>query len=278
MLNGSGAFLAWKRSYLSDSGAIAAFSVGMVLFLLTPVAWIILLVFFTSSSILSKVKGETSPTKAKAQEMFEKGGKRDVGQVLANSLAGVLFLLAFIPDGGNPDLVTAPMIAYVGAIAAVTADTWGTEIGTLAPSASWVLNPRRKVPVGTSGGISLLGTLAAFFGALILAFSFLVCLTIQIELAGNSLPSAEKILIILGVATMAGLVGSFVDSLLGATVQAFYFCPSCRIGTEKQVHTKCGGAKTTLTRGYPVVNNDLVNLLAAAAAGFFAFVAFVLVG
>jgi uncharacterized protein (TIGR00297 family) len=250
----------------------------MILFLLTPVAWIILLVFFTSSSILSKMKRETSPTKARAQEMFEKGGKRDVGQVLANSFAGVLFLLVFIPDSGNPDLATAPMIAYVGAIAAVTADTWATEIGTLAPSARWVLNPRQRVPVGTSGGISLLGTLAAFFGALSLAFSFLVCLTIQIELAGNSLPSGEKILIILGVTTMAGLVGSFVDSFLGATVQAFYFCSSCHIGTEKQVHTKCGGTKTTLTRGYSVVNNDLVNLLAAAAAGFFAFMAFVLVG
>lgn len=211
--------------------------------------------------------------------MFEKGEKRDVGQVLANSLAGVLFLLVFIPDSGNPDLVTAPMIAYVGAIAAVTADTWATEIGTIsAKKPRWMLNPRQRVPVGTSGGISLLGTLAAFFGALILTFSFLVCLTIQIELAGNSLPSAEKILIILGVATMAGLVGSFVDSFLGATVQAFYFCSSCHIGTEKQVHTKCGGTKTTLTRGYSVVNNDLVNLLAAAAAGFFAFVAFVLVG
>lgn len=62
--------------------------------------------------------------------MFEKGGTRDVGQVLANSVAGVLFLLVFIPDSGNPDLATAPMIAYVGAIAAVTADTWSTEIGT----------------------------------------------------------------------------------------------------------------------------------------------------
>lgn len=271
--------MAWKRGYLSTDGAVAAFIVGAMIFLLMLIAWFLLLLFFVSSSILSKVKRESSPTKAKAQEMFEKSEKRDARQVLANSFVGMLFLLLVLPEGGNPNLLSAPVVAYVGAIAAVTADTWATEIGTIsAKEPRWVLNPRQRVPVGTSGGISLLGTLAAFFGALSLVIAFLVCLTIQIELTGSSLPSTEKILIILGVTTMAGLVGSFADSFLGATVQAFYFCPSCHIGTEKQVHTKCGGTKTTLTRGYSVVNNDLVNLLAAAAAGFFAYVAFVLVG
>ncbi|MFW9917184.1 MAG: DUF92 domain-containing protein [Candidatus Thorarchaeota archaeon] len=276
-LNGSGSFLAWRREYLRTDGAIAAFTVGMILFLLTPIAWIVLLVFFISSSLLSKVKRDTSPTKVKAQAMFEKGGKRDVSQVLANSLAGILFLLVLIPEGGNPNLVSAPMIAYVGAIGAATADTWATEIGTMAPSARWVLNPRRTVPVGTSGGISLLGTLAAFLGSIALTLSFFICLIIQIELTGNTAPSMEKSAIILLIGSVAGLIGSFVDSFLGATVQAFYFCPSCRHGTEKKVHTKCGGTETNLTRGYTFINNDLVNFLATASAGLTAFVGFVLV-
>jgi uncharacterized protein (TIGR00297 family) len=249
----------------------------MILFLLTPVAWIVLLAFFISSSLLSKVKRDTSPTKAKAQAMFEKGGKRDVSQVLANSLAGILFLLVFIPEGGNPNLVSASMIAYVGAIAAATADTWATEIGTMASSARWVLNPRRTVPVGTSGGISSLGTLAAFLGSVILTLTFFSCLIIQIELTGSTAPSMEKSTIILLIGSAVGLIGSFVDSFLGATVQAFYFCPSCQHGTEKKVHTKCGGTKTNLTRGYTFINNDLVNFLATASAGLVAFVGFVLV-
>ncbi|MHA2273238.1 MAG: DUF92 domain-containing protein [Candidatus Hodarchaeales archaeon] len=269
--------LAWRREHLRTDGAIAAFTVGMILFLLTPVAWIVLLAFFISSSLLSKVKRDTSPTKAKAQAMFEKGGKRDVSQVLANSLAGILFLLVFIPEGGNPNLVSASMIAYVGAIAAATADTWATEIGTMASSARWVLNPRRTVPVGTSGGISSLGTLAAFLGSVILTLTFFSCLIIQIELTGSTAPSMEKSTIILLIGSAAGLIGSFVDSFLGATVQAFYFCPSCQHGTEKKVHTKCGGTKTNLTRGYTFINNDLVNFLATASAGLVAFVGFVLV-
>jgi uncharacterized protein (TIGR00297 family) len=278
LINGFGCLLAWNRSHLRTDGAIAAFIVGTILFLLTVVAWIILLVSFTSSSLLSKLKKETSPTKAKAQEMFEKGGKRDVGQVLANSLAGLVFLLLILQEGGNPSPVSAPIVAYVGVIAAATADTWATEIGTIsAKEPRWILNPRKSVPVGTSGGISLFGTLAAFLGSLTLAFSFLVCLMIQIELTASSTPSTEKILTILGIITIAGLLGSFVDSFLGATVQAFYFCPSCQHGTEKKIHLKCGGSKTTLTRGYTVVNNDLVNLLASTVAGLLAFVGFSLV-
>jgi len=276
-LNGIGSFLAWKRENLRVDGALVAFIVGMTLFLITPIAWIILLVFFASSSLLSKLKKETSQTKSKAQEMFEKGGRRDAGQVVANSLAGILFLLLFLPQGSEFDLVSASVVAYVGTIAAANADTWATEIGTIASSARWVLNPRRTVPPGTSGGVSLLGTLASLMGSLTMALLFLVCLTIHTELGDDSLPSIGVTLAILCIITTSGFVGSFVDSVLGATIQAFYFCPSCNIGTEKRVHKKCGGTVTILKRGHAFVGNDLVNLLAAALAGLLAFVSFSLV-
>ena len=71
--------------------------------------------------------------------------------------------------------------------------------------------------------------------------------------------------------TFAGFAGSLVDSLLGATRQAIFFCPSCQKETEKHpVHT-CG-MHTDLKRGWTWLNNDWVNvscvLTGAILAGF----------
>jgi uncharacterized membrane protein len=50
----------------------------------------------------------------------------------------------------------------------------------------------------------------------------------------------------------------FADSLLGATVQAQYYCPTCNKPTESRAH-RCG-ATTILVRGVPWINNDVVNI------------------
>lgn len=42
-----------------------------------------------------------------------------------------------------------------------SADTWGSEIGILSPKPYLLLNPRKPVPAGTNGGISVLGMSAA---------------------------------------------------------------------------------------------------------------------
>jgi uncharacterized membrane protein len=58
------------------------------------------------------------------------------------------------------------------------------------------------------------------------------------------------------------LVGSFADSLLGATVQAIYHCGGCRVETERRRH-RCG-METRLVRGWRWLNNDAVNAIASA--------------
>src|SRR5258708_34319401 len=56
------------------------------------------------------------------------------------------------------------------------------------------------------------------------------------------------------------LKGRFFDSLLGATVQAMYYCPDCDMETERPMH-RCGTKAKTL-RGISWINNETVNLLA----------------
>ena len=57
---------------------------------------------------------------------------------------------------------------------------------------------------------------------------------------------------------LAGFIGSFVDSLLGATIQAQYKCNVCSKITEKVFH--CGEV-TDLIHGKVWINNDFVNFV-----------------
>jgi uncharacterized membrane protein len=60
----------------------------------------------------------------------------------------------------------------------------------------------------------------------------------------------------------AGTCASFVDSLLGATIQAQYRCRMCGKMTERRKHCGCD---TELMRGSERMNNDAVNWSCAAA-------------
>ncbi len=152
--------------------------------------------------------------------------------------------------------------AYAGAMAAVNADTWATELGVLNPSRPRLITNRQPVDPGTSGGISLYGTLASLGGAAL------------IGLVGAAFSPAGARLPLILAASLGGLCGSLFDSLLGATVQAIYYCPECDKETERHPIHICG-TETTQIRGWAWLNNDLVNLLAsvlgAGIAGVISF-------
>jgi len=59
------------------------------------------------------------------------------------------------------------------------------------------------------------------------------------------------------------LLGALFDSLLGATVQAIYYCPACQKETERNPMHSCG-TQTTQIRGWKWLDNDLVNFACGA--------------
>jgi len=64
--------------------------------------------------------------------------------------------------------------------------------------------------------------------------------------------------------TVMGFAGTLVDSILGATAQAQYWCPTCDVLSEQPLH-RCG-ISTELRRGFSPITNDVVNAAAVSAS------------
>jgi uncharacterized protein (TIGR00297 family) len=220
--------------FLTRSGAIATFLLAVIIYNAGGWQWAIPIVtFFVLSSLLSKY-GRSR--KRAFDQLFEKSSTRDWGQVVANG--GVAGLVAIL-SGLFPLYDFYPL--YLGALAAVTADTWGTEIGVLTRGKTIFILSFNSVEPGTSGGISEFGTVGGAIGAAVVALSGYPWYT---ELR-------TTLIVVAG-----GVAGSLVDSLLGATVQAQFRCEVCGKITERKMHCE---HTTELHRGMRWIGNDVVN-------------------
>ncbi|MGI6648864.1 MAG: DUF92 domain-containing protein [Bacillota bacterium] len=245
-----GALAGYYKQALSASGLVGALLVGTVITGFGGWVWLaILAAFFLSASVLS---GYRRRDKQGVEQDFAKTGRRDLGQVLANGGAGALVALINSLLGPDPHFFAL----FIGTMATVNADTWATELGVLSRGGTRSVLTGRRVAPGTSGGVSLAGTAAAAAGA---ALTGMVAEVGQL-LTTPILPMSSVILVSL----VSGLVGCFADSFLGATVQIQYQCQVCGKVTEKTEHCH---KLSRPTRGWPWVNNDLVNLLSSLIGG-----------
>jgi uncharacterized protein (TIGR00297 family) len=220
--------------FLTRSGAMATYLLALIIYDVGGWQWAVPIVaFFVLSSLLSKY----GRSRKKAfDQVFEKSSTRDWGQVVANG--GVAGLVAIL-SGLYPLYDFYPI--YLGALAAVTADTWGTEIGVLTKGRTISVRSLKPVEPGTSGGISEYGTVGGAIGAAVVALS------------GYPWYSELRTTLIV---IVGGVAGSLVDSLLGATVQAQYKCEVCGKTMERTMHCE---HTTKLYRGMRWIGNDVVN-------------------
>jgi uncharacterized protein (TIGR00297 family) len=247
--------LAWRLGYLSISGFFAAGILGGIVYGIAGLDWAFLLIaFFLSSSILSKI---FSGKKKNVAKQFSKGGSRDWMQVAANGGVGALLIL-FASLGWIS--VEQAWIGFAASLAAVNADTWGTELGVLSRSRPRLVTNWKRVDPGTSGGISLMGSASALAGGLLIA------------LLANLFQDQDLSYSLIILITLAGFAGAMIDSILGATLQAIYYCPKHEKETEQHPKHYCGTPSTYL-RGLKWMSNDWVNFLSAAGAAVLAMIA-----
>lgn len=249
ILGGIISIFSLKFGFLTKSGTISTFILAVLIFTLGSWKWTIPIVtFFVVSSLLSKIRSEN---KSKVQKHFEKTGQRDIVQVLSNGgIAGLLVIISYLFQN------EIFFILFCGSIAAVCADTWATEIGTLFKSKTINILTFREVEQGRSGGISLFGTIGAFLGAVIISCVSLFWLE-------------NDVIFFFLIIIIAGFLGSLLDSILGSAVQAQYKCKICSEFTEKSFHCNSG---TEFIKGVKWINNDAVNFFTSLSGSILAFV------
>lgn len=236
------ALASYRLGALSASGAAGAGLIGALTFGIG--GWrptLLLLLFFITSSALSRLRERLAGDES--ESFAAKGGRRDLGQVMANGLPAAGGAVLYGLTGA-----TIWLAATAGALAAATADTWATEIGAWSPSTPRLITTWEQVPAGSSGGVTFLGTAGALAGAVLIGAA-----------GAASLPDWRMLLPV----GLGGFAGALLDSVLGATVQVNYRCPRCDLQTEQHPQHRCG-APTAYARGWRWMNNDAVNFAATA--------------
>ncbi len=255
VLAAAAGWLGRRYGRLTSSGLLAAALVGSFVFGVAGWHWgIPFLLYLLSANIwwrysaIRRLDHAPSPTR---KPWRSQGWK----EVLASTIwAASLALLHLL----SPQ-TSAILAAYVGALATMAGDSWATDVGMLAMRSPRLITSGRRVRPGTPGAVTALGAVAIVGAAWLIGFVALLSVVIRANL--DQSPWDRGWLWLPFAATVGGLVGCFVDSLLGAAAQAMFYCEHCQQESEERVHT-CG-KEATRQRGWPWLTNNAVNWLSS---------------
>ena len=193
----------YRLRILDLLGTVAAVILGSVIGILAGYEWLSLIVIFILiGSLSTRYRYNYKDSLGVAEKDY---GKRNLRNVLANGLVPAAFaVLWFI----NKEASVGALLkaGYIAAVATVTGDTLSSEIGMLSKNNPVLITNFRPVPVGTDGGISLLGEIGGLIGALVIGISGYALGLASLDLS-------------LTVALIGGTVGFHFDSILGAVLE-----------------------------------------------------------
>jgi uncharacterized protein (TIGR00297 family) len=192
-------FLSIRANVLTYSAAITGGVLAIFIFLGSGLTGVLMLgIFVVVGSLVTKWKIREKQNMNLAEQ---EGGRRTVGQVLANGAAAAIFsFLAFI----FPAQSVLFIIMMASAISSATADTISSELGTLYGRNFYNIITLNKDEKGLDGVISMEGTLFGVAGSCVIASVY------SITYGWN---------IIFIIIVLAGTIGNFMDSILGATLE-----------------------------------------------------------
>jgi uncharacterized protein (TIGR00297 family) len=188
--------LAYVLGMVSWGGALSGFAVGGIIYVcLGPQGFAVLALFVVGGSALTRLGYRSKQRRGIAEPHH---GRRGARNALAN--CGIALLCALLTVSFPSEAFAAAFVASVGA---AFADTAESEVGQLARRTPRLITTLRKVPPGTDGAISILGTFAGLVTAGLTAL-----LGLWLGLVGG--PGVT--LLVAG----AAFIGTVADSLLGA--------------------------------------------------------------
>ncbi|OAY67089.1 Transmembrane protein 19 [Ananas comosus] len=194
-------------------------------------------------------------------------------QVLANSsIATVLVVIVAFLTGGQDrcldtkesNYVTGLIGGIIGHYACCNGDTWSSELGILSRGQPRLITNFKKVRKGTNGAVTVDGFLAAAAAGFVIGLTFVLVGFLTSECAPKV---ARRQLLVVPIAAAAGLCGSLIDSLLGATLQFSGYCTLRKkvVANPGPTVSKISGRNILDNHGVNVVSVLLTTLLTAIA-------------
>ena len=199
-LNAAMAVLGWMARSVTGAGAMAGGLIGAVIIAGTGAAgWTVLVATFLAATVTTRL-GHARKSAAGIAEA--RGGRRGPGNAIANTgLAAWAALVA----AGSPD-PALPSLALVAALATTGSDTVASEVGKAWGRTTWLITTLRRVPPGTTGAVSVQGTIAGVLSAMLLAAIG----------AWVGLVTVSAVPLV----ALAATAASLLEGVIGATVEA----------------------------------------------------------
>lgn len=277
------------RHKLTPGGILAGILVaGIHMLHPWPAFFWLLILFFFFGTLVTRI-GHAAKTHLTQSSTGGTGtggeGARSSAQVFANSgFAGVLILLhawllwnnssspfisSTLPIAPGPHFPVLERLLPIGIIAqyaAVASDTFSSELGILAQTQPFLITaPWKQVPRGTNGGVTIEGLIYGALGSFLLTLTAILALFFAEP--GRVVDRRTAVLV-----TGMGLVGSVLDSVLGAVAQVTVM----DMGTGRVVEgpggqrVRVGEGGGRVQMGWDLLTNNGVNFVMAAGTSLLA--------
>lgn len=260
---------ALRRKALDLTGGLCALVIGFILTLSSYCFSAGLLLFFYSSTRLTKYKASE---KRKFEAEYQESGQRNWTQVVCNGgVAGQMALLYLMERGTGGEIAVNFTYDYssswfamavLGAIACSCGDTWASEFGSVYSDADpYLVFSFQRVPRGTNGAVSPAGLVASFAGGSAVGLAFYLMTVIFVPRDVLFLSPIQMPVIAVG--GLAGLLGSLLDSFLGAN---FQFSGQ---DMKSQKIVQVPGDRVRWISGTALLDNHSVNLISSLLTSLF---------
>lgn len=274
-----------KRKGVNASGAIFGLFTAIILSIASYMFLACLAAFFFTSSRATRFRADQ---KRRIEVDFKGGeGRRNWVQVLCNAGSSALLALLYLLDCGSGERpidfgrqyrASWLAVGIMSSFACCNGDTWASELGTvLCKSNPFLITTRKRVPRGTNGGVTLIGLIVSFLGGVVIGLAYY--LVVKFTLPSNVMivSPAQWPIIVFGGA--AGLLGSIIDSIIGATLQysgknSLVFGEYMKSENlpftgqdEKGKIVEKPGPNIKHISGYSILDNHSVNLISSILTG-----------
>ena len=262
------AFKGYRGGSLDRSGAVGAALVGWGTLYAGVRFGVVLGAFFFLSSAMTRVGGEIKKRIDENHVPGKASGARNWIQVAANGLVPTFLAMSYSFATGGPEYLlgvnnafeTPLAAAFIGYYSCCCGDTWSSELGVLSRKMPRLITTGEEVKPGTNGGVTTLGLVASAAGGFAVGFAFW-CGGLFVPVVTGNVGLALKFAAqwpVLVIGLGAGVVGSLMDSLLGATIQFSGYCSERRRMVSKP------GPTVTKVSGLNFLSNSAVNFVTAS--------------